>query len=411
MSGSNPKPDSIASTGPLLRDGAIAASLCVALALVYIVDRVTGANDNTGDDASTEVTVTEGGGKKVVPGKVRPLRIAVTNNEHSFDDVGKLLDTLGSGYKYTAIKLEDLLDSKRMEDFDIVFITCEAVPKVWTSQAVTGGANNQYVTARKWNADKQRDLKLSLRRYVEKGGTVYASDWAYAILEGAFREQADKKLFIPGGKQKLKADIVDEELKELFGPEIELNFDLGSWIPAAFSGREVTTLMSGTYATQKNGRATGPLLVRFPVEKGTVIFSSFHNERQNSKTEERLLKHLVFSTVVASADREIAQTMVKGGFSPRKRNLLSASSDAPSVTKTYNCKTRERLHFALAFENRGAKLELVVKSPSGKQYKKAGASTFAIEVPKPELGAWKYTVTAVKVPFENFPFTLTVFQK
>lgn len=410
MSGSHPKPDPIASTGPLLRDGAIAASLCVALGVVYLVDRLTDTGGNSGDGSSV-VTVTKGGGKNVVAGKVRPLRIAVTNDGHSYDNVGKLLDSLGAGYKYIEIHLDDLLDSKKMENFDIVFITCESVPKEWTSQTGIVGGKDKYVHANQWNADKQSDLKSSLRRYVEQGGTLYGSDWAYAILEGAFREQADKLLFKPGAKQKLRADIVDEELQDLFGSTIELNFDLPSWIPAAFAGRNVTTLMKGTYATKSGRQETAPLLVRFPVEKGTVIFSSFHNEQQNSKTEERLLKHLVFSTVVASADREIAQTMIKGGFSPRKRNLLSASSDAPSVTKTYSCKTRERLHFALAFENRGAKLELVVKSPSGKQYKKAGASTFAIEVSKPELGAWKYTVTAVKVPFENFPFTLTVYQK
>jgi len=71
---------------------------------------------------------------------------------------------------------------------------------------------------------------------------------------------------------------------------------------------------------------TGPLLVTFPHGEGTVIFTSFRNEAQNTEMEEELLRHLVFTTVTAREEGKIRRTMVRGGFSPTARNLLSASS-------------------------------------------------------------------------------------
>jgi hypothetical protein len=68
------------------------------------------------------------------------------------------------------------------------------------------------------------------------------------------------------------------------------------------------------------------------------------------------------------------------------------------------------LHFALAFENQGAVLHLQVISPSGEKFDKDGVETLQIDIPTPAAGTWKYTVTAKKVPFANYPFHLSVWQ-
>ena len=47
--------------------------------------------------------------------------------------------------------------------------------------------------------------------------------------------------------------------------------------------------------------------------------------------------------------------------------------------------------------------------PAGNLYaEKEGNSTLAIDVPKAAPGEWKYTVTAISVPSDNFPFRVTV---
>ena len=79
--------------------------------------------------------------------------------------------------------------------------------------------------------------------------------------------------------------------------------------------------------------------------------------------------------------QELAQTMLKGGFSSQKSNLLSASADNPSVTKTYHNQQAGNLRFVLGFENRGARMKLTVVSPNGKKAEareRAGAASCSL---------------------------------
>jgi hypothetical protein len=68
------------------------------------------------------------------------------------------------------------------------------------------------------------------------------------------------------------------------------------------------------------------------------------------------------------------------------------------------------LQFVLGFQDQGARLKLIVVGPDGKSVEKEGTTTLSVDVPA-ATGDWKYTVTALKVPSENFPFTVTVGQK
>ena len=58
-----------------------------------------------------------------------PKRIAVT--EPQFDDMGKLLRTLGDGYAYQTIPEDDLLRPESLDRFDILFLTCNGWPTAW----------------------------------------------------------------------------------------------------------------------------------------------------------------------------------------------------------------------------------------------------------------------------------------
>lgn len=65
----------------------------------------------------------------------------------------------------------------------------------------------------------------------------------------------------------------------------------------------------------------------------------------------------------------------------------------------------------LGFESRGAELRLTVDGPDGRRLEHSGGSTFTLDVPNAAEGKWTCTITPVKVPYENFPFTLTVGEK
>src|SRR5262249_36695619 len=154
--------------------------------------------------------------------------------------------------------------------------------------------------------------------------------------------------------------------------------------------------------------ADAPLMVKFPVGQGNVLFTSFHNEKQNSTDELKLLKYLVLSTVMAGVESRVSRSMISGGFSPQRKTLLSAKPGDPSVTPTYDPARAGALQFTLGFEARGASLRLEVVSPRGERFVKQGTSTLAIDVADAAAGRWRYTAVAEHLPYPDFPFTLAV---
>ena len=150
-------------------------------------------------------------------------------------------------------------------------------------------------------------------------------------------------------------------------------------------------------------------MVKFQVKEGTVIFTSFHNEKQNSRTEKQLLQYLVFSLVTAGVDADVNAKME--GFTPQRSNLLSTPKSNQSIPKTYENKKTADLRFALGFRNEGAKLRFNIKSPDGKEFTKDCEGSTIFEVPNAAAGVWTYTATSLHLPYENFPFTMTAAEK
>jgi hypothetical protein len=339
----------------------------------------------------------------------KPLRLAVVPQTAVFDDMGRLLDTLGEGYSYRLTDFDDLLDAERLARFDIVFLTCSGLPDNWLGEA--SGGQLRGGTLRAPNADTLARAKSVLRGFVGAGGTLYASDLHYGVIAECFPEFVDNSLRTRGTAQTVAADVVDPGLREQIGNAIDLSFDQEGWAAAALSGEGITTYLRGTFTAIDGTRKTTPLLVKFPHGQGNVVFTSFHNEKQNSEKERQLLKYLVFSAVTAGVDAEAGRQMAKGGFAATKKNLFSASRDAESVSQNYENKSVADLQFVLAFPEQGATLELAVTGPDGNTVRQQGSTTITIDVPSAAPGTWTYAIKAIKVPSANFPFTITVGQK
>ena len=366
------------SRGPrLLLDTLVAAFLIGALGAVSLFDRIAPKVPLNNTDATT-----------VSPGDVsrRPLvRLAVIRG--TFDDMGRLLETLGPGYRFEEVAEETLRDPSISTRFDAVFLTCDD-----HSKAPVGAP-----------------LGPSLREFVTRGGTLYASDLRFDDLKAAFPEFVDANSVTQGVKQdSLKAAVTDPGLRDVLGAELPLHFDLDGWRPAAFGGPGVTVYLKGSVPTTAGVSIDAPLMVKFNCGKGSVLFTSFHNTKQNSEDEAKLLKFLVLSTVTAGVDSGLVESLEKGGFTRVASSLIEAEPGKPSKTRRFDNKASGKLVFSLGFEPRGAKLKLVVHGPNGYSREKEGSSTFSLDVPEAAKGEWTYTATAEKVPYENFPFTLGV---
>jgi hypothetical protein len=357
----------------LALDAGIAAALLVALLVVYLVD-VTPQAQSREDFKVLRPQTTR-----------KTLKLAVTPK--SYDDMGELLTKLGKGFAYTPILNDDLADLDRLKQFDVVFLTCAD------------------------STEQNIPQNEALRAYVEQGGTLYASDWRFKCLLGAFPEYVNRDAMRRGVKCEVRAKVLDPGLRDVLGPTVELGFELPGWDPAAFKRDMVQVIMEGTYPPVDLGKPIkdAPLLVKFAYKKGTVIFTSFHNNRQLNSVTEKLLNYLVFHAVNARAESELRAKIEEKGFTPTTSSLVSASSKEPSVTKTYRNTKAGPLMFALAFNPKeDVKLRLEVKGPDGKVARHEDAEPFTIEIPNAQIGDWEYTVTALNLSDPNFPFSVSV---
>ena len=229
------------------------------------------------------------------------------------------------------------------------------------------------------------------------------------MLRHSFPELFDGEDIVPGAAQALTADVVDPGLRDALGHTVELKFDLTGWKPARFASRQgAPSTSAASIAPKAADGSRRRCWSRSPSSRGRSSSPRSTTRRSTASSRPSCCKFLVFAAVTAKETAEAQKTMVSGGFSPQKQNLLSASPDAPAVTQTYSNTKRRRLRFALSFSNQGAVLRLTVRGPDDKTYEQEGPSTFTIDVPDAAPGDWSYTVTAEKVPYANFPFTMTV---
>jgi hypothetical protein len=124
-------------------DAALACTLAAALLVVVGVDRWTSL-DKQQPEIPVKVVETENVVEKTEP---KPLRLAVTPPQ--WDDMGQRFQTLGKGYTYDTIQLNEMADPRRLSGYDVVFLTC--------GSSTVSGANP--------SAAHQ-----GLRAYVEGGG-------------------------------------------------------------------------------------------------------------------------------------------------------------------------------------------------------------------------------------------------
>jgi len=186
-----------------------------------------------------------------------------------YDDIGSILEKLD--YTYTLITDHSISDYDILKEYNILFINCD-----------TGG-----------NAVANKE---SLRKFVQKGGVLYVSDLSAPQISTAFPNFIQ---FSSGGvaDQLITVNVVDQDLQKIIGPRIEIYFDLPDWVPIEGVFDDVHTYLTGSFKTYNGYKRNKPILVSFRYGSGEVIYTSFHNHKQTTENEEKLLKFLVLKPV------------------------------------------------------------------------------------------------------------------
>ncbi|MCE5200580.1 MAG: carboxypeptidase regulatory-like domain-containing protein [Armatimonadota bacterium] len=224
--------------------------------------------------------------------EVSSRQVAVT--PACYDDIGSLLVRVG--VSYDTVNMNDILNWSGLAGYDIVCVNCSYDISPMTSE----GASR-------------------LRNFVNLGGILYCSDWAYEIVRDAFPDMLtffeDAKI---GNEQTVSGRVVNSSLAQYLGKNsLGIVYDLSGWVPIRSVAADVNVDIYGSVLglpeTSKstgihwhsstgsrlgsNSRSLGelPLSVTFSYGKGKVHYTTFHNEAQATEDIQRMLLYHILT--------------------------------------------------------------------------------------------------------------------
>lgn len=228
------------------------------------------------------------------------LDIAVVTGD--FDDFHEVLEGIGA-LDYTLIdgshrgQLESfLLDLGAMEEYDLIFFNGGCIEEGVFYDTVDG------------DNPVPDSVLANLRSYVEAGGRVYASDWAYDVVEQSWPDKIDflGVDHVPDSAQLGNAQLVSASIaNEVLGlfledndGQIDVLYDLPVWPPIERVGNTVSTHLLGTVTYREAGVdipvTSSPLIVSFNGGGGKVVYSTFRLASNMDPEMLQLWKYAMF---------------------------------------------------------------------------------------------------------------------
>ena len=235
-----------------------------------------------------EVTLSEEGNLELAEEEClqdEDVEIAVITG--AYDSIEDILDLMEIEYTLyngvagqAAVTL--LRDPDAMAEYDIIFFNC-------------GIASN-------WSTHKT-EIAANILEFVQNGGSIYTSDWAYYFFEATwpnavdfYGDDATEGSAYVGESTTLTAQVVDENMQALLASETALlNYDLWSWVVPTSANSNVDVLLTGDAPVGYGTPVTdAPLAVRIQ-PGGTAIYTTFHNESQITVDMTILLAEIILS--------------------------------------------------------------------------------------------------------------------
>jgi hypothetical protein len=318
-----------------------------------------------------------------------------------FDDIGAVLRGLGEGFEHQTVDWDDIKRPGKLESAQVLFLNCAGIP-----------SRDPFV----------RDTAPTIRRFVEQGGTVYASDWAVTTIQTAFPGilEFDKR----GRSGEMHCTVRDRGLQEMIGRQVDVRFNT-SWWRVIKVDPSVRVFVTGTdeYADEDDldalllddedddfsARGKLPIVWTFSCGKGHVLYTSFHNEAQTSEKEKALLRFLVLRPILSKVAAATEQSLRSQRVAPGKEIIGTVGRRAPAGPFVYEARGGESLLYFLNWTGDGA-LRLVVRDPSGRVAleRERDQPPLGCEVSGAAAGRWTCEVQPLRVPYDNFPFVLTL---
>jgi hypothetical protein len=235
-----------------------------------------------------------------------PLQMDVAVITGDYDDFQLVLQDMGfANYELidglVAVEMKDfLMDLPSMQFYDIIFFNGGHV-----EEDVIVDTNDSLVP----NGDGFTDdeiIRANIRSYVDGGGALYASDWAYDVVEQVWPDAIN---FVgddgtpddaqTGEYQTVNAAVSDASLGSFLGSNyISVVYDLPVWPPIENVDGLVSIHLTAS-VDYRLGRTpytlpSSPILVSFGSGSGKVAFSTFRVARNATSDIMATLQYMMY---------------------------------------------------------------------------------------------------------------------
>jgi hypothetical protein len=258
-----------------------------------------------GDELLATHTTWVGDGDEVAleePDCFDPLQLDVAVVMGDYDNFDLVLDNMGFANYYVVEGVFEselvtfLSDVEAMKTYDIIFLNGGHVEENVIYDLEDGDA-----------AGQTAQIKANILEYVQAGGAIYASDWAYDIVEQVWPDRIDwvGDDAVPDDAQHGEYDLVTANIRDaamadwIGNDSMEIEFDLPVWPPMESVEGSVTTHLEAnvTYRVGTNSYdlAQVPIMVSFSSGEGRVVFSSFRVAKNSSTDMLLILQYMMYN--------------------------------------------------------------------------------------------------------------------
>lgn len=247
-----------------------------------------------------------------------PLTIDVAIITGSYDSFELVLSNMGFA-NYTEVDGLDrgevegfLTDLTAMQSYDIIFFNGGHVEEYVIYEPVEEDEDEPGLGDGGEEGDTgtipvSEEIMDNIRAYVEGGGSIYASDWAYDVVEQAYPDRLDfvGDDSVPDSAQLGEYDLVsaavsDSSMAGWLGEDyIDVEYDLPVWPPIETATDSVSVHLRGdvTYrqGTVTRNIPTAPLLVSFGAGEGKVVYSTFRVAKNANSDVLQVLQYMMYN--------------------------------------------------------------------------------------------------------------------
>jgi hypothetical protein len=245
-----------------------------------------------------------------------PLELKVAVITGDYDDFELVLQQLGfANYVlYDGLRTGYPLSCADCADHLLAFLSDLAAMQQYDVIMFNGGMTEKGVLYTEELDEKDETIYPenalvmdNIRAFVQGGGAIYASDWAYDVIEIGWPEKIEyigvddiPDAAQTGDQQAVNAAISDAQLSAWLGADhVEIEYDLPVWPAIMSTEKTVSTHLSGQVSVRigsyEDTLTAVPLLASFSDGKGKVVNATFRVAKNGSTEMLLIMQYMLYS--------------------------------------------------------------------------------------------------------------------